>query len=152
EIVDCIVLLDIIEHLINPTIILDEAKRSLKKGGLLIITTPNLAMLYNRIFLLFGWSFSNYHTCIYKTGNPFLKIKNVGNLWNENAHKSVFTFEELKELIKDVYKFNILGLTGFSYSNTFATGSDSTYGGFRKYLNWVIPNSLKEGILLIAKK
>lgn len=150
--VSLVFLLDIIEHLINPDYILNEAKRVLKKDGKIIITTPNLANLYNRIFLLLGWSFSNYHASIYKTGNPVLKIRNPGSLWNENAHKSVFTFFELKELLEKKYSFKIDFLKGFSYSNPESTKSDSTYGFARKILNTIIPNQLKEGIILIASK
>lgn len=150
--VSCILLLDIIEHLVDPTHCLQEAVRVLQKNGLLIITTPNLAMLYNRLFLLLGWSFSNYHTSAYKVGNPLLKIRNPGTLWNENAHKSVFTFFELKELVEKIYGLEILRLEGFSYQNPKATGSDSTYGTVRRIIGKILPNQLREGILLIAKK
>jgi len=38
---------DIIEHLSNPGLFLDSCARNLKKGGRLIITTPNCFALYN---------------------------------------------------------------------------------------------------------
>ena len=52
---DFITALDIIEYLINSDNLLRESKRCLKKGGHLLITTPKLALWYNRILLLFGY-------------------------------------------------------------------------------------------------
>jgi len=46
---------DVIEHVFNPSHLLKEANRVTKKGGYLILTTPNLASWYNRIILLFGY-------------------------------------------------------------------------------------------------
>ena len=43
-----------IEHLYNPDHMLEECRRVLKPGGLLIISTPNLQAWYNRILFLFG--------------------------------------------------------------------------------------------------
>lgn len=53
---DCAVLTEVIEHL-NPYYIsttISEINRILVKGGILIITTPNIARLFNRIRLLLG--------------------------------------------------------------------------------------------------
>jgi len=48
---------DMIEHLhTSPQLMLQEAKRVLRRGGALIMTTPNLAALHNRLLLLFGGS------------------------------------------------------------------------------------------------
>ena len=47
--------LDVIEHLhTSPKKILAEARRVLKPGGKLILTTPNLTTLKNRLYMLFG--------------------------------------------------------------------------------------------------
>ena len=46
---------EIIEHLLNPDLLLNEIYRILKKEGICVITTPNLASWYNRIQLLFGY-------------------------------------------------------------------------------------------------
>jgi len=47
---------EIMEHLIQPSHMTREVRRVLKPGGILIVTTPNLATLGNRIRLLFGKS------------------------------------------------------------------------------------------------
>lgn len=149
--VSMIFLMDIVEHLIEPTRVLEECQRVLAKGGLLIITTPNLANVFNRIFLLFGWTFSNYHSNQYKKGNPFLKI-HPGKLWEENLHKSVFTLGEMKSILADVYHLNVVHVKGFSYVTPHAKGSDSSYGGIRSHVNGILPTSFQEGMVLIARK
>jgi SAM-dependent methyltransferase len=89
---DLVVAMDIIEHLWSPDDFLVDCKSCLKKDGILVITTPNLACWHNRIFLLLGYSLANYHPSFrYRTGNPFLK-RTMGD------HKSVFTLMGLKEL------------------------------------------------------
>ncbi|KKO20381.1 MAG: two-component response regulator [Candidatus Brocadia fulgida] len=51
---DCITLIAVIEHLIDPYHSLKEITRVLKTGGTLIIGTPNVASFSNRIKLLLG--------------------------------------------------------------------------------------------------
>jgi ubiquinone/menaquinone biosynthesis C-methylase UbiE len=46
---------EIIEHLIDPDHLIDEAYRVLKSRGLFVLTTPNLAGRVNRLLLLFGY-------------------------------------------------------------------------------------------------
>lgn len=45
---------EVIEHLYNPDFFLQESNRILKKGGYLIISTPNLCAWFNRIVFPFG--------------------------------------------------------------------------------------------------
>jgi 2-polyprenyl-3-methyl-5-hydroxy-6-metoxy-1,4-benzoquinol methylase len=45
---------EIIEHLVDTTAFLDEVRRVLGPGGILVVTTPNLASLENRLRLLMG--------------------------------------------------------------------------------------------------
>ena len=51
---DCIVAGEIIEHLYNTKLIIREINRVLKKGGVLILSVPNICSLRNRIKVLFG--------------------------------------------------------------------------------------------------
>jgi len=46
---------EVIEHLFNPDLLLEEIYRILKKGGRCVITIPNLACWRSRIALLFGY-------------------------------------------------------------------------------------------------
>jgi SAM-dependent methyltransferase len=52
--VDIIILSDTFEHLSNPGWILSEVNRIMAKGGLMVIGTPNIASIRNRLYLLFG--------------------------------------------------------------------------------------------------
>jgi ubiquinone/menaquinone biosynthesis C-methylase UbiE len=52
--VDVIVMNEIIEHLVDTDSILDEVKRILVPGGVLLMSTPNLAAWFNRLALLMG--------------------------------------------------------------------------------------------------
>jgi 2-polyprenyl-3-methyl-5-hydroxy-6-metoxy-1,4-benzoquinol methylase len=45
---------EIIEHLVDTTAFLDDVRRVLTPGGIVVITTPNLASLENRLRLLLG--------------------------------------------------------------------------------------------------
>ena len=45
---------EIIEHLVDTTAFLDEVRRVLSPGGIVVLTTPNLASLENRLRLLVG--------------------------------------------------------------------------------------------------
>jgi SAM-dependent methyltransferase len=51
---DTIITLEIIEHVHNINIFLNECNRLLKSGGKLIVSTPNVKYWMNRLWLLFG--------------------------------------------------------------------------------------------------
>jgi SAM-dependent methyltransferase len=162
--VDIIFFMDVIEHLYDPDKALKNLLGILKEDGYLIISTPNLADLYNRFFLIMGYSLHNYNVSQwYKTGNPFIKDlsgKRHGN------HKSVFTTTQLIELLEKIYHMEIVYSKGYSYyepdwlsyykedDRMLIKKSVTTVGHqrIRTLLNKLLPNSLREGILLLAKK
>jgi SAM-dependent methyltransferase len=51
---DVVIMSELIEHLIDTDSALDEARRVLKPGGSLLLSTPNLAAWYNRGLLALG--------------------------------------------------------------------------------------------------
>lgn len=51
---DCVLVSDVIEHVRNRTQLLRGARRYLKQGGRLIISTPNVALWFYRLSLLIG--------------------------------------------------------------------------------------------------
>jgi len=51
---DVVVMSELIEHLVDTDAALAEARRVLRPGGWLILSTPNLAAWYNRALLAFG--------------------------------------------------------------------------------------------------
>ena len=140
---DVIFATDIIEHLVSPDDMLDGCHKYLKGGGYLFVTTPNLACWYNRIFLLMGLSPANYHPSLrYRVGNPF-----IGKF--EGEHKSVFTFRGLKELI-ELHNFKIIHISGFVYKEI--SRAAGRYGFVRRLIDRILPNGLREGILVVARK
>ncbi len=55
--VSAFILSDTIDHLRNPGWVLSEMNRCLVKGGIVVIGTPNITSIKNRLYLLFGRSF-----------------------------------------------------------------------------------------------
>ncbi|MCW2931815.1 MAG: ubiE/COQ5 methyltransferase family protein [Actinomycetia bacterium] len=51
---DVMIMSELIEHLVDPDSVLEEAWRVLKPGGTLLLSTPNLAAWYNRGLLMLG--------------------------------------------------------------------------------------------------
>ncbi|MDP2709050.1 MAG: class I SAM-dependent methyltransferase [bacterium] len=82
---DLAILSETIEHYnFHPAVVFKEISRVLKKGGLLLITTPNLARLNNRIKILLGKSI-NYDIWL-----PY----------NDGIHYREYNDEELAYLLK----------------------------------------------------
>jgi SAM-dependent methyltransferase len=52
--VDVVIMSELIEHLIDPDSVLEEVRRVLRPGGVLLLSTPNLAAWYNRGLLALG--------------------------------------------------------------------------------------------------
>lgn len=86
---------EIIEHLTDPDHLLDEVYRVLKCGGLLIITTPNLAGWINRLLLFLGYQpFATEVSYRFDVGKPCLiRRKEMA------GHLRAFTAKSLKELL-----------------------------------------------------
>jgi SAM-dependent methyltransferase len=94
---DCVLCTEVIEHIFNTDFLVEEIHRVLKKDGTLILTTPNLASLSNRILLFFtGWQpfgteISSRHS---NYGNPLRKrLVPAGHIRD-------FTYSALVELIE----------------------------------------------------
>lgn len=145
-----------IEHTYNPDGLLACSLLALKPGGYFIITTPNLSCLYNRIFLLLGWSPANYSPSLrYKTGNPLLKIKSDGFGFTGD-HKSVFTWQAFRQLLEK-YGFKISYARGFCYGQEGKIQIigkryiERPYVKFRLLVNHFLPHSLKEGMMFICR-
>ena len=72
---DCIIIADVLEHLMNPENILANIKQYLSPKGVVVISLPNVAFIINRILLLLGkWDYREYGT-LDKTHLKFYTIK-----------------------------------------------------------------------------
>ncbi len=85
---DTVVSTDVIEHLYDINNFLSEIHRVLKKGGKVIISTPNAISWRNRLFLLFGKNpfIEQYEM----TGHiVFLDYKNLEKKLKESGFKNI---------------------------------------------------------------
>ena len=103
--VDLITAFEVIEHLANPDNMLREAFRVLRKGGYLLLSTPNLASWVNRITFLLGYQPYNVEVSIeILAGVPIKHAKPSG-------HIRAFTLRALKELLT-YHGFKIIKIRG----------------------------------------
>ena len=58
---DCIICADVLEHFVNPELILPILANKLRPGGSMIVSLPNVAFGLNRLHLLLGnWNYREY--------------------------------------------------------------------------------------------
>lgn len=116
EYFDIVIASHIIEHVIYPDRFILEAKRVLKKGGLFIVLTPNLAAWFNRILLLLGFQpFFTEVSAVDKTlGLTFSRMFAVGR--NPVGHLHIFTPGALRDIM-EFYGFKIRKITGMEFGS-----------------------------------
>jgi methionine biosynthesis protein MetW len=106
---------EVIEHLYDPDHLLDEMYRVLRKNGLAILTTPNLASWFNRVFLLFGYQPLFTEVSLrHGVGYPF-------PFWLKSGHIRAFTLRALSELVK-LHGFRITRAMGFGINTRLGYG------------------------------
>ena len=89
---------EVIEHLFSPDELLDEIKELMHADSVLVLSTPNLSYLLNRVMLLFGISpFFLENSSEMKLGRRF---KSLGQLNKTEGHIRVFTFGAIKDLLR----------------------------------------------------
>lgn len=111
---DIVIASHIIEHVRNPDFLVLEAKRVLKKGGILIIGTPNLSAWFNRIFLLFGIQpfFTEVSTFDKTLGLKFTRIFTPSR--NPLGHLRLFTYGALYDLL-EFHDFSVTKSVGLEF-------------------------------------
>lgn len=103
---DCIFCLETIEHVFDTEALLKEFRRLLKKNGSLVITTPNIAQISNRIRFLFDIRLHYVETKIEAGHMRFFTKNSLEKLLKENG------FEVEKTVANYVY-FPIIGPVSF---------------------------------------
>jgi len=88
-----------IEHVSNTDRLLQECRRMLKKGGYMVISTPNLGALHNLVFLLLGkqplMAEVSDEAIVGNWGTPRRRVTPA-----EPAHRRLFTASALRELLQ----------------------------------------------------
>lgn len=84
DVITCMAMIEHIAH--SPKILMNNIKKSLKKGGILILDVPNIAFWGNRLKLLIGRNILPKIEVIYKSKIPF------------TGHHHEYTIDELRSL------------------------------------------------------
>lgn len=96
---DIVIATELIEHILETRLFLKEINRVLKVGGELILSTPNLASLWNRISLLFGSGRGFAPWRIFKGKSAYNPPSSLAYPY-QNIHIRFFTFGSLKEILE----------------------------------------------------
>jgi len=126
---DAILMGELIEHVFDPGFLLDECFRVLRKGGILIITTPNLARISDRLRFLFGESPKQVDAT-----HEFLRL-----------HIRPFTRKSLEKIL-NIHSFTMLR----TRSNLVKIGKWGGKSRYSRFLAKVFPSW--GGSLIIAGK
>jgi SAM-dependent methyltransferase len=96
---------EVIEHLFSPDALVSDVRNLLRPGGILILSTPNLAYWVNRLLLLIGISpLFVENSSDQKLGRRF-RFLGQGN--PTQGHVRVFTYRAVRELL-DLHGFELL--------------------------------------------
>lgn len=115
---DYVILMEVIEHLRNPYMVMPQIYRIIKKGGTLIISTPNILSLKSRFRYLFEGAYEYFREM------PLEQVRNPKeNIFN--LHLVPYRYQELEYL---------LAATGFTVIKIFT----SVYEGFELSFLWPI--------------
>jgi predicted SAM-dependent methyltransferase len=141
---DIIFMGEVFEHIFRPYEGLAALSKKLKPGGHLILTTPNLASIYNRVLLLLGKPLPNYRP--------------IGVTPVED-HVTIVTREQLVNVMQDQLNLKVVAVRGFTYAEKDIVVEAGQYGksgrrlkGLRHLLNAALPNSFKEGLIYVAQR
>jgi SAM-dependent methyltransferase len=138
---DIVFLGEVLEHLYDPRTALKNCVSYLNPDGYLILTTPNLASIYNRLLLLLGYPLYNY--------NPI----------DPTEHRVVLTCKQLTDLLTG-QGFKVCYFYGFSYAEKSLVNASKINlnpGSYklayvRRALNPFLPVTQKEGLIFVCQK
>jgi SAM-dependent methyltransferase len=115
ETFDVVVAGEVIEHVIDTDRLLEESRRVLKPGGVLLLTTPNLAYLPNRVLLGLGIQPIFTETSLRRNmGRHFAFLGQNGST---QGHLKIFTVAAARELV-DACGLTVTGIEGYRYFQT----------------------------------
>lgn len=102
----------IIEHLVDIDLFMQEIYRVIKPNGYLVLSTENLSSWHNLFAIFLGWqAFSQNISRLKNVGNP---LRIWGESIGEDIHRQIFTPRGLKE-ITDIHRLKIEKVFGAGY-------------------------------------
>jgi len=117
EFFDVVVANQVIEHLYDTELFLDEVHRIVRPGGIAVISTENLASWHNIGALLFGWqpfSLTNVSSRTGGLGNPAALHRDKEGWPFPLQHHRLFTTRTMRELMT-LHGFRDLRVRGSGY-------------------------------------
>jgi 2-polyprenyl-3-methyl-5-hydroxy-6-metoxy-1,4-benzoquinol methylase len=128
---DVIICLEVIEHLHNPLTFLKEMKRILKKGGTLILSTPNEGYIMKSVLNLLpkglNNQISNQRELDFSRHGESSHVD--AHVWDHEAHISVMTYQKLAELVvKSGLKVEVVEGSSFFGGSRFISNSPFLLG------------------------
>lgn len=104
----------VIEHLLETDIFVEEIYRVLKPGGYAVISTENLASWHNIFALVLGLpAFSQHNSCRKDVGNP-ISLVSGSDLKPGWSHVKIFTLTGLTALFR-LHRFTVTDRRGAGY-------------------------------------
>ena len=138
---DVVVCGEVIEHVVDTDGLVSEILRVLKPGGVMVLTTPNLAYALNRAILLLGLQPLFTETSLRK--NMGRRWRFLGQSGPVQGHLKVFTIGALRELVT-ACGFEDPQVQGYRFFQTGALGwIDGVFSA---------KSSLAAGFVLVARK
>jgi len=132
---DVVIATELIEHLIDDELFLNECYRILRPGGRLMLTTPNFTFIRNRIWLLFGRYVDEY-THIHK-----YTFRNVRKIIKASGFRILMEKGIVYDLGKDMFIKNFFAHFKYSYQNPLWF-----------FLESILPKRLRSNIFIIGVK
>lgn len=125
---------EVIEHLDSPSRLMREAYRILANNGFLILTTPNIVRIRNRISFFFHGVSPNI--CPPGEYNPFSS--------HEWLHFREYTLGEIQKLLRE---------NGFQVvESNYLINKHFDENHLRTMVKVLMPKSLRRGIIVVARK
>jgi SAM-dependent methyltransferase len=140
--VDVIFCLEVIEHLVLPGHLILEMKRVIRPGGHIILTTPNVLALVNRLRLLFGLV-DHLHPDYY------FKLLD----WRPHFHE--YTTKELKAVFESQgFKVIKSKYQNLRWTSNMMKKKNISYRSFRRIFDILLEAypPFSQGILMILRK
>jgi len=133
SIFDVVVFSEVIEHLVDPIFVLNQIYRVLKPGGMLIVSTPNIAYVQYRIELLMGKL------------PDFCEFRNkYSERYYNFQHKTLFTHGALMNTLKEAG----FVITSWTSHSAYKNRVEKLFN----FLERAFPCLFRKNMIAVAKK